>query len=99
MNWLREAQRAQKNREDVPFISQPRNLQLSCGGLLLDTTAFILAGGRSSRMGTDKAFLRLGTLTLLEHAIATAKQVCETVALVGNRELLRPFGWVIEDKY
>jgi molybdenum cofactor guanylyltransferase len=67
--------------------------------LFADTTAFILAGGRSSRMGTDKAFLRLGDTTLLEHAIAIAKQVCETVALVGNREMLRPFGWVIDDKF
>jgi len=50
-------------------------------------------------MGTDKAFLRLGATTLLERAIATAKQVCETVALVGSKELLRPYGWVIEDKF
>ena len=50
-------------------------------------------------MGTDKAFLRLGRLTLLEHLIATAKEVCGTVALVGDRERLRPYGWVIEDEF
>jgi molybdopterin-guanine dinucleotide biosynthesis protein A len=50
-------------------------------------------------MGTDKAFLRLGRLTLLEHVIATAKEVSATVALVGNKERLRPYGWVIEDEF
>lgn len=50
-------------------------------------------------MGVDKAFLRLGRLTLLEHLIATAKQVCEAVALVGDKERLRPYGWVIEDEF
>jgi len=50
-------------------------------------------------MGTDKAFLRLGKLTLLEQAILTAKEVCETVVLVGDRERLRPYGWVVEDKF
>lgn len=50
-------------------------------------------------MGTDKAFLRVGRLTLLEHLIATSKKVCETVALVGDKEKLRPYGWVIEDQY
>lgn len=50
-------------------------------------------------MGTDKAFLRLGRLTLLEHLIATVKEVCTTVALVGEKERLRPYGWVIEDEF
>jgi molybdopterin-guanine dinucleotide biosynthesis protein A len=50
-------------------------------------------------MGTDKAFLRLGRLTLLEQAIATSKEVSATVALVGNKEQLRPYGWVIEDEF
>jgi molybdenum cofactor guanylyltransferase len=64
-----------------------------------NSTAFILAGGRSSRMGFDKAFLRLGRGTLLEHLIAKAKEVCETVALVGDKQRLRPYGWVIEDEF
>ncbi|HUR98413.1 MAG TPA: molybdenum cofactor guanylyltransferase [Pyrinomonadaceae bacterium] len=32
--------------------------------------AFILIGGRSSRLGTDKAFVELGGATLIEHAIS-----------------------------
>ena len=50
-------------------------------------------------MGADKAFLRLGNLTLLEHAIGAVKKVCERVALVGDRERLSPHGEVIEDKF
>ena len=50
-------------------------------------------------MGTDKAFLRLGRITLLEHLIAVAKQVCTTVVLVGSRERLQPYGPVIEDEF
>ncbi len=50
-------------------------------------------------MGTDKAFLRLGEETLLEHAIATVKQVCERVALVGDQERLGSFGSVVEDHF
>lgn len=50
-------------------------------------------------MGTDKAFLCLGSLTLLEHAIATVKEVCEKVALVGDKDRLRPYGGVIEDQF
>lgn len=33
----------------------------------------MLAGGRSSRMGTDKAQLRLGGVSLLDHAMAAAQ--------------------------
>jgi molybdenum cofactor guanylyltransferase len=50
-------------------------------------------------MGTDKAFLRLGHLTLLEHTISIAKEVCDAVVLVGDKERLRPYGWVVEDKF
>ena len=37
------------------------------------TDAFILIGGRSSRLGTDKAFVDLGGMTLTERAIATVR--------------------------
>ncbi len=50
-------------------------------------------------MGTDKAFLRLGEETLLEHAIATVREVSERAVLVGDRERLGPFGCVVEDRF
>ena len=38
---------------------------------------FVLAGGKSLRMGEDKAFLKLGEETFLERAITTLSTVCE----------------------
>ena len=46
---------------------------------------YVLAGGRSSRMGVDKAELRLGGMTLLERAVAAMRVVCEDVVIVGER--------------
>jgi molybdopterin-guanine dinucleotide biosynthesis protein A len=49
-----------------------------------NASAFILAGGKSSRMGEDKAFLQLGGKTLLERARALAFTVCGRVFVVGD---------------
>jgi molybdenum cofactor guanylyltransferase len=62
-------------------------------------TAFILAGGRSSRMGSDKALLSFGGHTLLERALQTAAPVAERCVIVGPRERYAAFGEVIEDVY
>jgi len=45
---------------------------------------FVLAGGKSSRMGTDKAFLEFEGETLLQRALAVVGAVCDYVAIVGN---------------
>ncbi len=45
---------------------------------------FILTGGKSSRMGTDKAFLKIGEKTFLENAVETLKPNCEQVKIVLN---------------
>ncbi len=63
------------------------------------TAAFVLAGGKSSRMGCDKAFLELGGRSLLQHAIAHACSVTDQVWLVGSREKLEGFGRVVTDVY
>ncbi|MBV9087257.1 MAG: molybdenum cofactor guanylyltransferase [Acidobacteriaceae bacterium] len=61
--------------------------------------AFVLAGGKSSRMGVDKPFLSLDGQTLLERALDLAKTVSQTVAIVGAREKFASYAPVIEDKY
>lgn len=60
-------------------------------------TGFVLAGGKSSRMGTDKAALSLKGRTLLEHALAAIRPVCEPVFIIGSRALYSDFGPGYED--
>ena len=49
-----------------------------------DITGIILAGGRSSRMGTDKAFIKIGNKTLIENAIDLIKDYCGEILISTN---------------
>ena len=65
-----------------------------------ELTGFVLAGGRSSRMGTDKAALLLNGRTLLDHAIGMVGAVTgEPPFILGSRQLYASYGEVIEDRY
>lgn len=44
---------------------------------IFDFSGYILAGGKSSRMKTDKAFLETGGETFLTHAVQMVSSVCE----------------------
>lgn len=65
----------------------------------LDATAFILAGGKSSRMGRDKAFLQLRDETLLAHALKLSAAITKEVKIVGDATKFSAFGRVVEDVY
>lgn len=60
-------------------------------------TAFILAGGKSTRMGADKAFVDYDGRTLLARALDLARSVTPDVRIVGSREKFAPFAPVVED--
>lgn len=60
---------------------------------------FLLAGGKSSRMGADKAFLEFRGRTLLERALAVIGDVCPRVAIVGHPAQFSNYGSVVEDIY
>ena len=62
-------------------------------------TAFILAGGKSSRMGADKAFLELQGRPLLVRAIDLARAITSDVRIVGDAEKFASFGPIIEDTF
>lgn len=53
---------------------------------LSEITGFILAGGRSSRMGRDKAALPWSSGTLLSHACDQMRQVVATTYIVGGTQ-------------
>ncbi len=62
-------------------------------------TAFILAGGKSARMGMDKAFVEFDGRTLLARALDLARSVTCDVYIVGGQEKFAPFAPVVEDVF
>jgi len=69
------------------------------GAVPHDVTAFILAGGKSTRMGADKAFVEYDGRTLLARALDLARSVTPDVRIVGCREKFAPFAPVVEDVF
>ena len=55
---------------------------------------FLLAGGKSSRMGTgvDKAFLEFGGQTLLDRALSVMSEICDSVRIVGDPARFAKYG-------
>lgn len=49
-----------------------------------DITGIILAGGKSSRMGTDKGFLKLNGKTFIEYSIEAIKPLVSQIMIVSN---------------
>jgi molybdopterin-guanine dinucleotide biosynthesis protein A len=64
-----------------------------------EVTAFVLAGGKSTRMGKDKAFVEFEGRTLLARALELAGSVACGVRIVGGREKFAAFAPVVEDVF
>ena len=60
---------------------------------------FVLAGGRSSRMGTDKALASLGGKPLVQIAVAILAAAGVSVRIAGSRSSLEDFAEVIPDTF
>jgi molybdopterin-guanine dinucleotide biosynthesis protein A len=66
---------------------------------MLEIEGFILVGGKSSRMGMDKARLRLGELSFTEKIAAALGAISASVRLVGGQEA-RGGAWeVVPDRH
>ncbi len=59
--------------------------------------AYVLAGGQSSRMGADKAFLELAGKPLIARTVELARDVTDQVAIVGDPQKLSAYGPVVSD--
>ncbi len=67
-------------------------------GKLLPVHGFVLAGGKSSRMGEDKALLQFCGRPMLERAVEKLRTFCAEVWIAGNREDLAGFAPVVQEK-
>jgi molybdopterin-guanine dinucleotide biosynthesis protein A len=63
----------------------------------LPVAGFVLAGGKSSRMGRDKALLELDGRPLVERAMRLLGAVCMEASIAGGSEELARFGRVVPD--
>ncbi len=62
-----------------------------------DVSGYVLAGGKSSRMGQDKALLELAGKPLVLRAVEKLRRVCAEVAIVGNRAELGIYAPLVRD--
>jgi molybdopterin-guanine dinucleotide biosynthesis protein A len=62
-----------------------------------DVDGFVLAGGQSSRMGSDKAFIRLNGRPLVVHALDTLRRAGLPVTIAGARCDLSVYAPVLDD--
>lgn len=62
-------------------------------------TGFILAGGKSSRMGEDKGLIQVNGKAMIQNPIQVLQDICDEVIIVSNNSTYRQFGLnVIEDE-
>tara|TARA_R110002049_G_scaffold248695_11_gene423188 strand:- start:407 stop:991 length:585 start_codon:yes stop_codon:yes gene_type:complete len=57
-----------------------------------DITGIILAGGKSSRMGTDKSFLSLKGKPFVQYSIDALKPLVSEIIIVSDNEAYNGFG-------
>jgi molybdopterin-guanine dinucleotide biosynthesis protein A len=71
-----------------------------CRSASVLAAGFVLAGGRSTRMGSDKALLSVDGHTLLEHTASNVRHAVGSVTIIAEPAKYAHFGIpVIADRY
>jgi molybdopterin-guanine dinucleotide biosynthesis protein A len=68
-----------------------------------EITTIILAGGKSTRMKTDKGLIYFGNISLIEHVIKSVKKITDHIIIVSENPAYKKFGYpcypdVLENK-
>ena len=58
-------------------------------------TGFVLAGGKSTRMGRDKGLIVLNNKRMVEFAIQALKPICRSIIILSNQEEYKALGYPV----
>jgi molybdopterin-guanine dinucleotide biosynthesis protein A len=64
---------------------------------MAEVGGYVLAGGASSRMGTDKALSELDGKPLIEHAVRKLREICTEVHILSSNAELAQYGPLVPD--
>jgi molybdenum cofactor guanylyltransferase len=66
----------------------------------MGVTGIILAGGKSSRMGTDKGLQELSGKPLISYAIHALAGICSEILISSSSDAYRPYGYrLVADEF